>query len=101
MIGICSGCEFTMPVLKIPTPMRAYVNNQREVQVSGRNVAEAMESLMTQFPALRPHLTNSKGEMRSFVNLFLGENNIRELQGLKTPLGETDLLVLIPAIAGG
>jgi sulfur-carrier protein len=90
-----------MPVLKIPTPMRAYVNNQLEVRVTGKNVAEAMESLMTQFPALRPHLTNSKGEMRSFVNLFLGENNIRELQGLQTPLSETDLLILIPAIAGG
>ncbi len=90
-----------MPVLKIPTPMRSYVNGQSEVCVNGRNVAEAMESLLTQFPALRPHLTNSRGELRPFVNLFLGENNIRELQGLDTPLGEEDQLTLIPAIAGG
>jgi sulfur-carrier protein len=90
-----------MPVLKIPTPMRSYVNGQSEVLVDGRNVAEAMESLMEQFPALRPHLTNTRGELRSFVNLFIGENNIRELRGLDTPLADDDLVVLIPAIAGG
>jgi molybdopterin synthase sulfur carrier subunit len=90
-----------MPALRIPTPLRSYVNGQSEVLVNGKNVGEAMESLMTQFPALRPHLTNSEGEFRSFVNLFLGENNIRELQGLDTPLGETDQLILIPSIAGG
>jgi molybdopterin converting factor small subunit len=90
-----------MPVLRIPNPMRSYVNGQSEVPVNGRNVAEAMESLMSQFPALRPHLTNTKGELRPFMNLFLGENNIRELQGLETLLGEDDQLILIPAIAGG
>ena len=90
-----------MPVLRIPTPMRSYVNGQSEVAVNGRNVAEAMESLLTQFPALRPHLTNSRGEFRSFVNLFLGENNIRDLQGLETQLSEEDRLLLIPSIAGG
>jgi molybdopterin converting factor small subunit len=81
--------------------MRSYVNGQSEVPVNGRNVAEAMESLLTQFPALRPHLTNTRGELRPFVNLFLGENNIRELQGLETLLGEDDQLILLPAIAGG
>lgn len=69
--------------------------------MNGRNVAEAMESLMMQFPALRPHLTNSRGELRPFVNLFIGENNVRELQGLETRLGDDDQLSLIPAIAGG
>jgi molybdopterin converting factor small subunit len=90
-----------MPVLPIPAPIRSYVNGCSQVPVNGRNVAEAMESLMTQFPTLRPHLTNARGELRPFVNLFLGENNIRELQGLETPLGADDLLILIPAIAGG
>ena len=81
--------------------MRSYVNGQSELPVQGRNVAEAMESLLVQFPALRPHLTNTRGELRPFVNLFLGENNIRELQGLDTPLRDDDQLVMIPAIAGG
>ena len=90
-----------MPVLKIPTPIRSYVNNLSEVPVKGRNVAEAVESLLKQFPALRPHLTNTKGELRPFVNFFIGENNIRDLQGLETPLAEDDRLILIPSIAGG
>jgi molybdopterin converting factor small subunit len=81
--------------------MRSYVNGQSEVPVNGTNVAEAMENLMSQFPALRPHLTNGKGELRSFVNLFLGEDNIRDLQGLDTPLGDADQLIMIPSIAGG
>jgi molybdopterin converting factor small subunit len=90
-----------MPVLKIPAPMRLYVNGQSDVPVSGTNVAEAMESLLTQFPALRPHLTNTRGELRPFVNLFLAKTNIRELQGLETPLDDDDQLLLIPAVAGG
>jgi molybdopterin converting factor small subunit len=90
-----------MPVLRIPNPMRSYVNGLIEVPVNGRNVAEALESLLTQFPALRPHLTNTRGELRPFVNLFIGENNIRELQGLETRLGDDDQVFLIPAIAGG
>ena len=81
--------------------MRSYVNGWSEVPVNGRNVAEVMESLLMQFPALRPHLTNARGELRPFVNLFIGEINIRELQGLETPLEDEDQLILIPSIAGG
>jgi len=90
-----------MPILKIPTPIRPYVNGQSQVTVDGSNVAEAMQSLLIQFPALRPHLTKSNGEFRPFVNLFLGEDNIRDLQGFETPLGEKDELRLVPSIAGG
>ncbi len=90
-----------MPILKIPTPIRSYVNGQSQVTVAGSTVAEAMESLLTQFPALRPHLTKSNGELRPFLNLFLRENNVRDLQGLETPLGENDELRLVPSIAGG
>jgi molybdopterin converting factor small subunit len=90
-----------MPTIRIPTPLRSYVNGQSEVALQGTTVADAMENLMVQFPALRPHLTNSRGELRPFVNLFLGENNVRDLQGLATPLGENDRLLLIPSVAGG
>ena len=90
-----------MTTLKIPTPLRQYTNGQAEVAVSGSNVAAAMQDLVRQFPALEQHLYNGDGEMRAFVNLFLGENNIRDLQGLETPLGEGDTLRIIPSIAGG
>lgn len=90
-----------MPVLRIPSPLRSYVDGLAEVPVSGTTAGEAVESLLTRYPALRPHLTDSRGGLRPFVHLFLAGTNIRELQGLQTPLGEQDELVLIPSVAGG
>ena len=90
-----------MTTLKIPTPLRQYTNGQAEVAVSGSNVAAAMRNLVEQFPALEQHIYNGDGQMRAFVNLFLGEDNTRDLQGLETPLSEGDTLRLIPSIAGG
>ena len=90
-----------MPSIKIPNPIRPYVNGQPAVTVRGMDAASALEDLFLQFPALRPHLTNTRGELRPFVNLFLGKVNIRDLQGLETPLQEHDQLILIPSIAGG
>ncbi len=90
-----------MTTIRIPTPLRSYVDGKSEVPVQGKTVADAMESLMTQFPTLRPHLTNGEGQLRPFVNLFLGENNVRDLQGLQTQLAEGDKLLLIPSVAGG
>jgi molybdopterin converting factor small subunit len=90
-----------MPVIRIPTPLRSYVSGKSEIPVQGLTVADAMESLLSQYPAMRPHLTNSNGQLRPFVNLFIGESNVRDLQGLDTPLKEDDKLLLIPSIAGG
>ena len=87
--------------LKIPTPLRSYTNGQAEVSVRGANVAEAMEDLIEKFPTLKPHLYNGDGNLRPFVNLFLGENNIADLQGLETPLEENARVILVPSIAGG
>jgi molybdopterin converting factor small subunit len=90
-----------MATLKIPTPLRSYTNGQAEVSVSGGNVAEALDNLIGKFPALKPHLYNGDGNLRPFVNLFVGENNIHDLQGLDTPLDENARVILIPSIAGG
>ena len=90
-----------MAVLKIPTPLRSYTNGQAEITVKGGNVAEAMQDLVTQYPTLKPHLYSAEGRLRPFVNLFLGENNVNDLQGLETPLDEDARVLLIPSIAGG
>lgn len=90
-----------MATLKIPTPLRSYTNGQAEVAVSGRNVAEALDDLIRKFPTLKPHLYNGDGDLRPFVNLFVGENNVKDLQGLGTPLDENARVILIPSIAGG
>ena len=90
-----------MPVLRIPTPLRSYTNGQSEVNISGSNISDALTDLTTQYPTIRPHLFNEGGELRPFVNLFIGENNIKDLQGVDTPIKDGDRLVLIPSIAGG
>ena len=90
-----------MPVLRIPTPLRAYTSGKSEVSVGGSSVGEALTDLTIQFPTIKPHLFNEGGELRPFVNLFLGENNIKDLQGVNTPITDGDKLVLIPSIAGG
>lgn len=90
-----------MPVLRIPTPLRSYTGGQSEVPVQGSTVAEAMQDLIVKFPSLQPHLYNGQGTLRPFVNLFIGENNIKDLHGLETPLKADDRLLLIPSIAGG
>ena len=89
-----------MTTLKIPTPLRQYTSGQAEVAVSGSNVDAAMRNLVEQFPTLEQHLYND-GEMRAFVNIFLGEDNIKDLQGPETPLSESSTLRIIPSIAGG
>jgi molybdopterin converting factor small subunit len=90
-----------MPVLRIPTPLRSYTAGQSEIPVRGDTVAEAMADLMGQYPSLKPHLYNGTGTLRPFVNLFVGEDNIKDLKGLETPLKADDRLLLIPSIAGG
>jgi molybdopterin converting factor small subunit len=91
----------SMALLRIPTPLRAYTNGQAEVQVGGSTVAEAMSDLVGQYPSLKPHLYSAEGSLRPFVNLFLGQDNVKDLQGLQTPLAEDAQLRLIPSIAGG
>jgi molybdopterin converting factor small subunit len=90
-----------MPRIRIPTPLRAYTGGQNEITLGGETVAEVVNNLVNQYPSLKPHLFNETGALRPFVNLFLGENNINDLQGLATPLSENDRLMLIPSIAGG
>ncbi len=90
-----------MPKLRIPTPLRAYTGGQSEVPVQGGTVAEALDSLAALYPTLKPHLFNGSGELRPFVNLFLNEDNVRDLQGAETRLDEEDRLIIIPSIAGG
>jgi len=90
-----------MTTLRIPTPLRAYTSGKGEVQVTGAKISEALTDLTNQFPAIKPHIFNEGGELRPFVNLFVGENNIKDLQGVDTPIKDGEKIMLIPSIAGG
>lgn len=90
-----------MPTLKIPTPLRPYAGGLSAVSVRGPRVADALSDLTVQHPDLRQHIFNESGELRPFVNLFLNDEDVRYLEGVDTAVEETDLLRIIPSIAGG
>lgn len=89
-----------MASIKIPTPLRVYTGNNAQVSVNGATVGQALGDLTTQYPELRQHLFNGD-QLRNFVNVYLGEEDIRFLSGLDTEIeGDTNLRI-IPSIAGG
>ncbi|KAA3644597.1 MAG: DUF4395 family protein [Chloroflexi bacterium] len=90
-----------MATLRIPTPLRPYTDNQSEVAVSASNVSGALDQLTEAHPALAQHLFTEEGQLRSFVNLFLNDEDVRYLDGVETELKEDDRLMIIPSIAGG
>jgi molybdopterin converting factor small subunit len=87
--------------LQLPTALRIFTDQQREIAVAGATVGEALASLVARHPALGRHLYNEAGGLRSFINVYVGETNIKKLQGLDTPLRDGANLALVPAIAGG
>lgn len=90
-----------MPTIRIPTPLRPYAANSAEVAVAGETVGAALGDLTVRHPDLRKHLYNDSGELRAFVNVFLGQEDVRHLQGVNTPLQESDQLRIVPSVAGG
>lgn len=89
-----------MSVIRIPTPLRPYTNGQSQVTVQGETVGAALAQLTQTYPALRPHLFEGD-KLRSFVNIYLNQEDIRYQNGADTALKETDTLMIIPSIAGG
>ncbi|MDE2636589.1 MAG: MoaD/ThiS family protein [Chloroflexota bacterium] len=89
-----------MAKIRIPTPLRAFTGGAADIDVAGGTVGEALNNLVEQHPELRAHLFN-EDELRSFVNIFIGDEDIRFLQGLDTEIEATESLRIIPSIAGG
>ena len=89
-----------MAKIRIPTPLRAFTGGAADIEAAGGTVGEALANLVEQHPELRAHLFNDD-ELRSFVNIFIGDEDIRFLQGLETEIEATENLRIIPSIAGG
>ncbi len=85
----------------IPTTLRAYTDRKSEIDFEGANVGEVLKNLVSQYPDAKKSLFDEDGNPRSFVNVFLGETNIKNLSGLETATKDGDTIMLIPAIAGG
>ena len=90
-----------MALVKLPTPMRVYTDNQTELQIRGATVSVVLGKLVSQFPALRDYIFNDRQELRPFVTIFVNQVNIKELNSLETPVTDEDRLVMVLSIAGG
>jgi molybdopterin converting factor small subunit len=90
-----------MPKVKIPTPLRQYTGGDAEVEVGGQTAGETLGNLATEYPDLKQHLYTGDGKLRSFVNVYKGDEDIRYLDGQDTEVSENDELSIIPSIAGG
>ena len=91
----------TLTTIHIPTPLRKFTGGQSVVGVEGETVGEALAHLTEQFPALQRNLYNEQGVLRSFINIYLADEDIRYLDGVDTPLGADATLSIVPSIAGG
>ena len=88
-------------LVRIPTPLRSLTRGAAEVQGTGETVADLVQNLETSHPGLRDRLLDEGGELRRFVNIYVNEEDIRFLDGLKTALKDRDDVSIVPAIAGG
>lgn len=88
--------------IHIPTPLRVYTDKQATVSVEGATVADGLAALTQAFPAIQQHLYSPEGKLRSFVNVYLNDEDVRYLPGGEsTAVSATDELSIIPSIAGG
>lgn len=85
----------------IPTPLRPYTDDHDAVEVEARTVGEALDVLTTRYHGLRRHLYGDDGKLRSFVNVYLNDDDIRYLDREATALGPADVISIIPSVAGG
>jgi len=85
----------------IPTPLRPFTDQQATVQVAGSNVGEVLQNLVSVHAELRNHLFNTDGKLRSFVNVYVNDEDIRYLSKEQTPVGDKDSVSIVPSVAGG
>lgn len=90
-----------MPKIKIPPVLRASVGGEREVSAAGESVGELLRDLASTHPATASQLFSADGELNRYVNVYLNDEDVRVLDGLDTPVGDGDTLVILPAMAGG
>lgn len=87
--------------VRIPTPLRKLTKEQAEVEAAGGTIREVVDDLERQFPGFKERMCDESGELRRFVNVYVGEEDIRFLDGLETKIPEGELVSIIPAVAGG
>ena len=87
--------------IRLPTALRAFADKQETVTVTATTVGDALEQMFKKHERLRQQLMAADGKLRSFVNVYVNEDDARDKQGLATPVKAGDTVLIVPAIAGG
>jgi len=90
-----------MAKVLIPTPLRQYAGKRDTVELPGGRVGEVLTALTAQYPDLKKQIYNDEGRLRSFVNVYVNDDDIRYLSKEATPVGDGDTVSIVPSIAGG
>ncbi len=90
-----------MATIRIPPVLRAAVGGEREVSADGENVGDVLRALTQAHPDTSAQIFGSDGELNRYVNVYLNDEDVRVLDGLTTGVGGSDVLVILPAMAGG
>ena len=90
-----------MATIKVPPVLRPSVGGEKEVAASGDTVGAVLSDLAEQHPATQEQLFGPDGQLNRYVNVYLNDEDVRVLDGLDTPVSESDTLVILPAMAGG
>jgi molybdopterin synthase sulfur carrier subunit len=88
-------------VVRIPSQLRPLTGGHREIVVTAATVRESLDALEARHPGVRERILDPDGQLRRFVNIFLADRDIRFLDGLDTPVGDDEVVSVVPAIAGG
>lgn len=87
--------------VRIPTPLRKLTKEQAEVDADGNTIRDIVDDLEKQFPGFKERMCDENGDLRRFVNVYVGEEDIRFMDGLDTQIPEGEQISIIPAVAGG
>ena len=87
--------------VSIPTPLRKLTNNESEVSIEAGTVGDLVDALDVAYSGIAEKLLDEKGDIRRYVNVFVNDEDIRFLDGMRTALKDGDNISIVPAIAGG
>jgi molybdopterin synthase sulfur carrier subunit len=90
-----------MPTIRIPAPLRKLTKNQEEVTATGTSLGGILDELNKTYPGFGERILDEQGEIRRFVNIFVNDEDVRFLQEKQTPVKDSDVISILPAIAGG
>jgi molybdopterin converting factor small subunit len=90
-----------MATIRIPPVLRASVGGEREITADGASVGEILHAVAQAHPETQTQLFGADGDLNRYVNVYLNDEDVRVLDGLDTAVSESDVLVILPAMAGG